>query len=501
MNTLTATSEPLTCDLYGRQSVGNLASITEQLNLGRKRAAAEGWQVHATYEDKVSASRYAHKARTDWPKLVTDVQDGRVRVIWLWESSRGERRASTWLALLEDCRDHGTRIYVETHGRLYDMTNPRDWRNLAEDGTDSEYESHKTSQRTTRSAAARAAAGKPVGKAPYGYKRRYELTDAGKRVIKGQEPHPDEAPVVAEIIGRVAGGESLRAIAASLNERGVPTRTGVKWSTTQVRGIALNLAYIGKRVHAPGRKGSRSVPGPDAAVYDATWPALVDGETFYAARRILLDPARKTSRPGKARHLLSLIARCGICGGPLTVTYRLRDGKRPAYACRDRSCVRADLGDLDGYVTAEVLAYLSRPAVWKRLVAATETGNAGLAAARAARDEIEADYDQTVALFRARRISPAAFAEVEPGKLADLEAARARVRELETPAPLRFLDDGPGDLTSRWDAAPVSARRQAVRALVAGITVGRSTVAGHRVPAGQRTRIEWATEGLVSSGQ
>ena len=347
--------------IYARQSLGNTASIAEQLDLGHARASTEGWAVHAVYSDPISASRYAHKAREDWPKLVADVQHDRADVIWLWESSRGDRRASAWLTLLEDCRDHGVRIYVESHHRLYDMDIPRDWRTLAEDGTDSEYESAKTSLRLIRSAAERAAAGQVNGRAPFGYHRRYELNPAGKRVSLGQEPHPDEAPIVEEIIARVAAGESLRSIAASLNERGVPTPRGAQWSTTQVRLIALNLAYIGKRVHAPGSRKCRSVPGPGAAVYDAAWPALVDEPVFYAARRILLDPARTTTRPGKAKHLLSLLATCAVCGGKLTVTYRLREGRQPSYACRDRNCIRIDQGDLDSYVTAEVLAVLARP--------------------------------------------------------------------------------------------------------------------------------------------
>ena len=477
--------------IYARQSLGNTASITEQLDLGRARASTEGWTIRADYKDPISASRYARKARKDWPKLVDDVQHDRAGIIWLWESSRGERRASTWLALLEDCRDHGTLIYVETHGRLYDMKNPRDWRTLAEDGTDSEYESAKTSLQLTRSAAARAAAGKPVGKTPYGYTRRYGLDPRTKKpIVLSQDPHPDEAPIVAEIIGRIAKGESLRAIASDLNERGVPTRTGAKWSTTQVRGVALNLAYIGKRVHAPGSRKSRAVPGPDAGVYDATWPALVDEPVFYAARRILLDPARKTTRPGKAKHLLSLIAVCAVCGSKLTVTYRLREGKRPAYACRDRNCVAIDQADLDSYVVAQVLAVLARPRTWKRLVAAGAAGNAELDTARAVLAALQADYDETVRLFTARKISPAAFAAVEPGKLADLEAARQHVSSLEAPAPLRFMLDGPADLAARWQAAPVSARRQAIQALVR-VAVGKSASAGHRVPAAQRVTIDW----------
>ena len=474
--------------------MGNDASIEEQIELGRDRADTEGWAAPAVYSDKVSASRHTRKTRTDWPKLRADINaTTHGGVLWLWESSRGDRKLSTWALLLEDCRDHGARIWVETHGRLYDMANARDWKVLADDGVASEDESAKTSERTTRSAASRARKGRPVGHAPYGYTRWYEIDpdDPKKRRIVHQVEHPEEAPVVREIIGAVAARESLRAITARLNERGVPTRTGARWSTTQVRGIALNLAYIGKRVHAPGRRGSRSVPGPDAAVYDGKWPGLVDEETFYAARAVLLDPARTVTRPGKAKHLLSMIARCGVCGGVLIVTYRLRAGKRPAYACRDRNCVAIDELDLDGYVTAEVLARAARPGMWERLVKAEPSADAGLVTARAGLAEIEADWAETVTLFGAGRISPAAFAAVEPGKLASIEAARMRVRELETPAPLRFLDgaDGPDDLAARWEAAPLPARRDAIRALAA-ITVGRSTVAGHRVPPAQRTRIE-----------
>ena len=42
---------------------------------------------------------------------------------------------------------------------------------------------------------------------------------------------------------------------------------------------------------------------------------------------------------------------------PLSVTYRRRGG--PHYICR-RSCVLIGEAGLDGYVTAEVLAYLSQ---------------------------------------------------------------------------------------------------------------------------------------------
>ena len=73
--------------LYGRQSMGNDRSIAEQLDSGRSRAGAEGWDILGEYSDRISASRYATKARDDWPKLLADLKRPDVRVLWLWETS------------------------------------------------------------------------------------------------------------------------------------------------------------------------------------------------------------------------------------------------------------------------------------------------------------------------------------------------------------------------------------------------------------------------------
>lgn len=489
--------------IYGRQSQKNDRSIDEQLGLGRDRAAAEGWTVHEIYKDGVSASRHATRKRGDWPKLLAAIDAGQVQVLWLWESSRGDRTLSSWALLLESCREHGCLIYVETHGRAYDMARAREWRTLAEDGVDSAYESDKTSERVLRAMTANATAGKVHGRIPFGYRREYTITQAGKRVLVGQVPDEIEAKVVQSIFEGIAAGETLLAITRRLNEQGARTPSGAAWSMTQVRGIALNRAYIGQRVHDPeGRRAGRRKPGPDATFYKAAWPPLVTEDVFWAVHRILTDPKRVTTRPGKAKHLLSMIARCAECGEVLTVTYRRRGG--PHYICR-RSCVLISMADLDDHVTGWVLGRVARPADWRRLVAAGHTDDGELATARGELAAIEADYEETKSLFRQRRISPAAFADVEPAKLADLDQARARVRELETPPRLRWLlgdrPASPADVAARWKDAPVAARRDAIRAL-ATVSVARLAQRGPvRVPAAQRTRIEWITEPVAPSGK
>lgn len=59
----------------------------------------------------------------------------------------------------------------------------------------------------------------------------------------------------------------------------------------------------------------------------------MDTETFHAVLAMLQAPERRTSRPGRARHLLSLIAVCDVCGGKLTARYPKDRGSERQYFC------------------------------------------------------------------------------------------------------------------------------------------------------------------------
>jgi hypothetical protein len=211
---------------------------------------------------------------------------------------------------------HGINIHVTSHGRTYDLAHPRDWRSLAEDGVDSAYESEKTSQRIRRSMTANAVAGRPHGRCPYGYVRTY---DPRTGALTGQAVDPETAPVVREVIRRIAASEPVSRVTADLNDRGVPSATGVQWSRAVVRKMALNPAYIGQRTH-------------ESETHEGTWEPLVSEADFYGARAVLTAPGRVGRRPGRTRHLLSYVGRCGVCDGPLGATrargYFCSDGHR-----------------------------------------------------------------------------------------------------------------------------------------------------------------------------
>ena len=469
---------------------GRLQSPGEQHHDNEGAAAERGWALGEPYaeRDGVSASRYSAKSRAAFDELAADLTGGRfgAQVLILWESSRGSRRVGEWVSLIEACEDAGVVIFVTSHDREYDPAMPRDRKALLDDAVDSEYESGKASKRIRRTMAANAEAGLPHGKTPFGYRRTYALGERGKRVMLAQVPEPAEAAVIDELFRRLREGHALKAIARDFTARGFATRSGKSFSAQHLRDLALRPCYGGLRTHEGGG-GDLWRKSLDGAV-KAVWPPLVDAETFHAVRTMLNSPERRTSRPGRAVHLLSLIAVCGPCGGPVSVSYRY--GRRREYTCRERSCVRIEAGALDEYAEAVMLGYLARPDVIEQLRASRGDDDGKLAAVLGDLAAQRGELAELRAMANAGRMSVASFVAIEPGILARITTLEARERELSVPPALSVIPPG-RDVAARWKAAPVAARRQVARllcspAILGTMQVGRSPKAGSAAPPEQR---------------
>jgi site-specific DNA recombinase len=203
---------------------GRSKSTAEQGAENLDACGEQGWTVRGTYTEpeSASASRFARKAREEWERLFADLKAGMYGVVVVWETSRSARRMAPFVELLDACRDLGVLIHVTSHERTYDPRKWRDRKSLLEDGVKAEADSEETSQRVSRTSRARAAAGLPNGRLLYGYRREYDYDDTGKRHFRCQVPREDQAAVVREVFRRFAAGESLYAICADLERRGVP---------------------------------------------------------------------------------------------------------------------------------------------------------------------------------------------------------------------------------------------------------------------------------------
>lgn len=453
--------------IYSRQSRNKTKSITEQTEAGRKVAAAEGWTVVGEYEDGSSASRYARKNREAWTRVLADIDAGRLDILCLWEASRGDRTLTTWSSLLDLCRDRGVSIYVISDERAYNPRKSSDWKSLARAGVDSAGESDQLSDRVRRGQEGAAAKGRPAhGRVPYGYRRRFD-SDTG--VLAGWEIDPKTAPVVRRIFADIARGVPVSRVTNALNDEGVPRIGSARtWYRQRIRDIVGNAAYIGLRAY-------------NGVEYDGTWSPIVDKTTFYTAQRVLSEPARTTTKPGRARHLLSYLGVCDPCGAGLTAV-------RGRYRCSARGCVTVVQDDVDAYVTAFVVGRLSRPDVYQSLRRAGEDADQRVIAAEEEAAQLRRELDGWRESAADGKTSRESLAVIEARLAARIKDADARVKRYAVPPLLRtFLSPGE-DVAARWESAPLAARRDLLRAFWE-VRIGPATVPGSRLFEPERVQI------------
>jgi hypothetical protein len=164
---------------------------------------------------------------------------------------------------------------------------------------------------------AKASRGEVLGRTPYGY-------EAGSDGLL--KPVPGEVEVVKEIFDTYAGpwhaedskplgGPGLRAIARSLNERGLLTRTGRPWSALAISGILKNRTYLGTYTRYGVRIAGSHEPIIDREIFNRA-----DGVT--RSRKPERGPAKEPP------YLLGGVARCDLCGRGLFGLTRRRAWKR-----------------------------------------------------------------------------------------------------------------------------------------------------------------------------
>ncbi|WP_250279885.1 recombinase family protein [Frankia sp. Cppng1_Ct_nod] len=371
--------------IYARRSADDEKrgrSVGEQETAGRADCTAHRWSIKDVYcDDGYGASRFSGKQRNEWARLLEDLSAGQFDLLWIWETSRGDRELERWARLLNVCRSRGVLIHVYTHGRTYDVGNARDWRALAEDGVDNAYESEKISLRVRRS-------------------------------------------------------------------------------------MAANDHYVARRVY-------------QGQVYAGVWPPLVEEETFAAAQRVLTDPARHRTRPGKARWLLSWVAHCDVCGEPVEVRALPRRPGR-VYGCR-RGHAYIDREALDEVIIAMVCVRLVQPDVYATLSA--QPDDAAVVQAREQVQTLKARLEEYYASAAAGRLSPTGLIKMEEQLLPMIAEAEQAAAALTLPSALRgFVPDSGvtdvADMRARWDALSLPAQKDVLRTLFERITIRRATIRG-----------------------
>jgi site-specific DNA recombinase len=471
-----------------KDTKGTGKSPDQQHDENAKSFERQGWVLHpaAPYRDTDrSASRYARREREDFKRLIADLEDGSfgADVLAIWESSRGSRRVGEWVDLVDLCKERGVRIWVTTHGRLYDPANARDRRSLLEDAVDAEYESDKSSERIRRDVRAAAEKGRPHGKNIFGYQRVYDITT---RELLRVEEHPEQAAIVKEAARRILGGETFYAVAKDLNERGIATRRPTRkehrenlgWTPAAVKQMLTMPAYAGKRQYQ------------GEIVGDAVWPALIDFAQWQKLQAVMSPAERKRTNDWPAKHLVSGIAFCGVCGAPLRVGKQNAGRKKHdaegnalpretylTYVCSGvpgrpgpdgkkgfHIAMRAQ--HLEEVVTELMLARLERP---NFLAMVGERGQGNDDERQALLEEI-AGYQEYLDTVRADAAAQLRFdllldqeARIEP----KIKAAQATLEKLTEIDPFVMTMLSGGAIRLEWQDLELAAKRRLIRAVMA----------------------------------
>lgn len=454
--------------IYARQSKSRAGSLSvdEQITEAQRWCEGNGLTVAQVVRDEGrSASRYAKGDRDGWREVLAAIEGRVVDVVVTWEASRSTRDLSAYTELRTACERAG--VLWAYSGRVHDLSRSDDRFTTGLDVLLSEREVDSTRDRILRRVRASAERGTPHGRLPYGYRRDYDVTPSGEKVLHAQVPHEPEAQVLREAADRILNGESLRQICRDLDARGVPVprkpRDGgapaPAWTTAMLRQRLLQPTIAGLRQHQ------------GKIVGDAAWKPIIPEQTWRDVRAVLTASGRRPVSPRgpEARHLLSNIARCGECDQPLAANPNRH--RSPAYMCRTEGCRAISVSEaaLDRTVETRLLDWLTQPDTLDRMAsAAARRRAAGAQSIAQTADELHtlrSSLDEAADEYAAGGISAAMLAKVETrlnDRISELESARNRQ---VAPSPDVAAMLSASDLRGAWDAASLQVRRRILRAL------------------------------------
>ena len=323
----------LSTGIYVRVSTEEQAqegfSIRAQIEKLKSYALLKDWDIFDIYTDEgISGKNIVERPAIN--RLIADIESGKVNNVLVFKVDRLTRSTKNLLELVELFEDCNCAFNSLTES--IDTETPSGRMFLKIIGIFAEFERENLASRLKLGFERKVKEGYTLATnhISYGYTR-----EKGERV---QTIEPEEARIVKEIFSMfVEKNMAMHKIAKTLNERKVPTKTGIGlWDGTSIKSLLTNPTYIGKVRYSVTDENKYFEA-------DGQHEPILSDKVFYLAQERVQHISQRawTKHPREKSYFCGFLI-CGMCGSKYTThnyTYKTDDGvkhDKASYHCRKR---------------------------------------------------------------------------------------------------------------------------------------------------------------------
>lgn len=416
-----------TAAIYARKSTDQAGlsdedkSVARQISHAKAYALTKGWTIPEELifvDDGVSGAEFVK--RPGFIRLMNALkQKPLFQFLIMSEESRLGRESIETSYALKQIVDAGVRVFFYLENRERTLDNAMDKVMLSLANFASEMERERAKQRTADAMLRKAKAGHVTGGKTYGYDNREVLSVEGHRLHVLRIVNQKEAAIVRQIFDMYAGGLGITRIAKQLNAEHIPAarQSPRGWAPSAVREILHRELYQGQIVYGQlekiirgGTKRRRQREEKDWVRVEAPDLRIIERdiwETVQARLAKSKGKGRSVVRDQDSKYLLTGMARCAHCGGPMTIVgqdYHRRKGR--FYGCsyyktRGASICKNSLLVEQEYLDQIVLKSLHEAVAEEMIKVAVEKALAKHRAGEGKKLDRQADIQRELSLIEA----------------------------------------------------------------------------------------------------
>lgn len=363
--------------IYARQSIEKQDSVSIEAQIEKCELICKlnNWDCSIYKDVGYSGS---NMDRPGFEKLIKDIEQGKITKVIAYRLDRISRSISDFANLLTLFEKHNVQFMSATEN--FDTSSPIGRAMVYIVMVFAQLERETLTARITDNYFYRAKGGFFTGgNCPFGYKPT-KITHNGKKASV-LEVDPETSEIIKCIFDKYAAGHTLHKISHDLNSRNVSTQNGVSWSSSKIRRILKNPAYventidvyeffsrIGCKISNPpsefdgksglflhgkekGRKNRKQVDITDQTLSIGRFLPIVDSKTWINAQ-YRLNGNNQAPRSGTSKKSwLSGLVSCGVCGYSVGLKYTKKKEKEYTYfhcrgandrgICDNRKCISA----------------------------------------------------------------------------------------------------------------------------------------------------------------